>query len=83
MPASLSRYVRQNRSCVNKAANRVVHDGAAFNVAVNCISRLIRQREHELGRELLPAELEALCDLVVFDDVAMFIRSLPEGGVAC
>jgi hypothetical protein len=82
MPASLSRYVRQNRSYVNKAANRVMRDAAAFNVALNCISRLIRRREQELGRDLLPDEVESLCELVVFDDVVEFIR-LQSGGDSC
>lgn len=77
MPASLSRHVRMNRSFVNKAANRVIQDGAAFDVAVNCISRLIRLREQELGRELLPAEIELMCEQLAFDDVADFIRRSP------
>jgi len=83
MPASLSRYVRHNRSHVNKAANRVIRDGAAFSVALNCISSLMRKRENELGRDLLPDEVEALCELIAFDDVVEFIRQIPKGGVAC
>ena len=75
MPASLSRHARHARSAANKAANRLVREEGAYQMALNLIHQQWHHREAELGRELLPDEIEELCDRLTFDDMVAFIRS--------
>lgn len=76
-PASLSRYLRHNRSVVNRAANRLLKAEGVFALAVGCIGQRVRQEEAALGRELLPDELEAVCERVGAEDWLRYIREAP------
>lgn len=69
---------RARRSSMNKAALRIVQDGQAFRTALAAIKREVLRLEGERGRELLPDEVDGLCDRLDFDDVVEFIRGRQE-----
>lgn len=75
MPASLNRHARQSRSTANKTANRLSRDPSCSQLALHMVNRRWREREAELGRDLLPDEVEAMCEALDFDDLVTFIRS--------
>lgn len=77
MPASLSRHDRSNRSIANKAANRLSRESAVFRLSLNLVNHKWRQRESELGRDLLHEEAESLCAALGSDDLVAFIKELP------
>jgi len=84
MAASLDRHTRQSRSVANKAANRLCRDAEAYQMALNLINRRWREREAELGRDLLPGEVDELCDALSFGDVVDYIQTLAlQGRTSC